>query len=415
MRFSSFTRPQAFFLMLITFLKAIIMTLTPLNLDLSFVVSRIDQTSGLTMTPYGALLKMIVGIWLLVPVDHPVLASAWSIDSFNPSFGIYVLVFMIKLPLLILDLFTGLLLYFIAVRPELGLTEKKARRVFFLWFLNPYVFLVNEMAGAVDIYPAFVLILAFALIAARKHVPSACAYAASVALKLLPFMLLPALAALEKRNRQRLLILFCGVVGVGIYVAWLLRSGYDPLSILLQYDPFTQNLDEYAVLTGAKTGLGLMSATLAISYVLVALKWKSDLGGLLDASLLVLLVYFSFGNWFPQLLIWIIPFLTLDYVRCQRVTWSRVFFATFVVSALAVVLLGFPSHFTSNGTALLFVPAANTILKVYASDYASFAQSDFVQNVVEPVVRSLFLSTCVIYCVELAKRNGFFQAISRLY
>lgn len=414
MRFPGFTRPQAFFLTLITAVKAIIMTLTPLNLDLSFAVSRIDQTSMLTMTPYGALLKMIVGIWLLVPVDHPVLASAWSIDSFNPSLGIYVLVFMIKLPLLILDLFTGSLLYFIAARPELGLTEKKARHVIFLWFLNPYVFLVNEMTGAVDIYPAFVLVLAFALIAARKHVPAACAYVVTVSLKLLPFMLLPVLAVLERRNRQRLLILFGGVIGVGIYVAWLLRSGYDPLSQLLQYDPFTQNIDEYAVLTAGKNGLGLMSATLVISYVLVAMKWKSDLGGLLDASLLVLLVYSSFGNWYPQLLIWTIPFLTLNYVRGQRITWSRVFFATFVVSALVVALLGFPSYFTSNGTALLFVPAGKTILKVYASDYASFAQSDFVQNLVEPITRSLFLSTCVIYCIELAKRNGFFQAISRL-
>lgn len=81
--------------------KILLATFTPLTIDLAYVMSYYSTFPSLPSTSF---ISLIVGFWSILPVDHPILSTAWNIEVFHPSLGMYLLVFLMKLPLLVIDL-----------------------------------------------------------------------------------------------------------------------------------------------------------------------------------------------------------------------------------------------------------------------------------------------------------------------
>ncbi len=389
-------------------LKAILMTLTPLSLDLTVAVDDVSQRGTLAATPYGAFIGLILRAWQAIPVDHPALTSSWTVDFFHPSIGLYTLVFLVKLPLLILDILTGLLLYHL-VQSE-GLDKRRAIFAFWLWFLNPYVVLVNELWGAVDLLPTFLVLLTLSYLKPdRKKLRAAVAFGAATAFKLFPILLLPVFSLIGKRSKFNYLLVASGVLGVAVYLGWVTYAGLNPWLTLREYGQFTQYFDEYAVSSPNGYTLGLCTVGLVVAYSLLAEKWAGGMSGLVSGTVLVFLVFFSLANWSPQFLIWLIPFLVLDVVLGGR----RLLYMTLLLAtALFMSILAFNGYFTSNGNAFFFVPANNSVLSQLTEAYARLAQADVVIRLVGPLLRALFVSTCIVYWVALVEKNT--KLVSRL-
>lgn len=378
--------------------KIALMTITPMSFDLAFLVDEITAPSKWANAPYGIFMQLIFRGWQLLPVDHPQLVTSWTPDYFNGSPGLYILVFLLKFPLLLLDILTGYVLFTI-VRSE-GLGDKKASMAFWLWFLNPYVFLVNEMWAAVDLLPSLLLLVALAALQRKKIVGGAFAFAAATAFKLFPILLLPVFPALGKRSRTTALFVTMGLVGIGVYFWWTLAAGFDPWLALKQYDPFTQYFDEYVIATLAGETVGLATVGLIVSYAIIGEKWVHDRTEWLDAALLVFLVFFAFGNWFPQYFIWAIPLVTFDVAIGRR---RRVYLLSLIASALFMGIAAFYFYFTSVGHAFFFMPLYNQSITSALGSYTSFVRDNLVVLLLGPLARTIFITTCMLYILKLVQ------------
>lgn len=257
-----------------TAVKMFLMTITPMSLDLAFLVDQMMSPSKWANAPYGIFMRLILQGWQLLPVDHPQLITSWTVDYFLGSPGLYLLVFLIKFPLLLLDVLTGCALF--AIVSSEGIGERRASMTFWLWFLNPYVFLVNEMWGAVDLLPTLLLLVALAALQNKKIVSGAFAFAAATAFKLFPILLLPVFPALGKRSKTTALFVTMGLVGIGVYYWWTFTAGFDSWLALKQYDQFSQYFDEYVITTIAGEAIGLATVGLIVSYAVIGEKWRND-------------------------------------------------------------------------------------------------------------------------------------------
>ena len=395
---------QRLALISVTALKAILMTITPLSLDLAFTVSQISSSSPWGKSPYGRFMESVLYIWQILPVDHPAVASSWTVDFFHASPGLYLLVFMLKLPLLGLDLLTGALLYKMVENAKLG--RDRANLAFWLWFLNPYVLIVNEMWGAFSLLPTLLALWACASFRENeKTLRAAAVLAGAIAANLFAIMILPMFLILNKQRRSRLILIAGGILGVAIYFGWVSYAGYDPWISLKQYDQFTQYFDEYlisGIFAGPTHEIGLATLGVVLSYAIVARKWLGGKRGVFDATLLTFLVYFAFGLWFPQFLIWMIPFLVLDVaIGGRRLTYMIVLLS----SALFLDLVAFYPYFTSNGNALFFIPATMPIIARAVAAYRTFAIDTFVILVAGPLSRAIFIATCLAYSFALVEKQ----------
>lgn len=390
----------------VTAAKAILMVLTPLSLDLSFMVSEGLQTP-MAKTPYGAFLAVTVMFWQLLPISHPALTSVWTVDYFKPSAELYLLVFLTKLPSLILDILTGFVLYCIA--KGVGRGPPTARLAFYVWYLNPYVFLVNEMWAAVDLLPALLTLLAVAMVTDQKHLPQAgIALFAAIAAKLLPVILVPTAMTLGNR-RATILFAVSGIIGVLAYFGWMVYAGLNPWLQLLMHTIYTQHFDEFTLITPLYGTLGLASFFITIAYVLMAWKWPRSHNGMFDASLTVLLLFLGFSRGFPQYVLLLIPFLTLDLAVEHRNPWYMV---VLLSSAFLMNSIGFYAYFTANGNAFFFVPASTSLLKSFVTGYTNLARDNLMNLLTIPIAQALFTSTCIAYALRLI--NGRTAVISIL-
>jgi hypothetical protein len=403
---------ETFVVIVAGIVKASLMTLSPMSLDLAYAVHQTLVGSVQGRTPYGIFIKTMIAFWTAIPVDHPSLLTNWTVDIFQPSFGLYLLVFLLKFPLLVLDVLTAVVIYWFALNAEVG--KDKARFAFFLWFLNPYVLLTNEMWGTVEILPTFLLVLAFgSLQIKRSRIWSALTYAGATAVKLFPFILLPIfLSVYRPRRKLSLLFVLACALGVSSYFAWISLAGYSPWFQLKQYDLFTQNFDEYVLSATTGAAVGLATIALIITYVLIAERWPRDQAATFDGALLILLVFFGLSSWFPQSLIWLIPFLVLDTVIGNR---SIHYLIILLSSALFFDVIAFYQYFTANGNAFFFVPASNHILKIAVTAYETFAKTDAIVLFGGPFARALFFATCMIYSLRIIeKRTGLISTFIEL-
>jgi hypothetical protein len=383
-----------------------------MSVDLAYAISRTLTHATQGRTPYGVFIGAVIAFWGTLPVDHPSILTGWTVDFFQPSFGLYLLVFLLKLPLLVLDLLTGVLIYRISLNA--GVSEHKAAVAFSLWFLNPYVMLTNEMWGSVEILPTFLLVLVYAFSRTRKgQIGAAFTYAAATAVKLFPVILLPIYPAVFRARRKlSLMFVLACALGVGTYFGWVSFAGYNPWFQLRQYNLFTQYFDEYVISTTGGIQVGLATIALILTYVLIAERWPRDERASFDGALLILLVFMAFTSWFPQSLIWLIPFLILDVAFGDR---SIAYLIVLLSSAFFFDIVAFYPYFTANSSAFFFIPAKDYVTKSVVAAYETFAKADANVLFGGPFARALFSATCIVYSLKLIeKRTGLISTLQKL-
>lgn len=144
---------------------------------------------------------------LLAPVFDPSNYGAYSAIPFSfavsPWVGSPQFLMLVKLPLILADLATGLLIYRIAL-DAIG-DAKRAKIAFCIWFLNPLVIFISSVHGMYDILPAMLTVFAFWMMYKGRPAISGAAIALSVLYKIYAVFLIPAyigyaLAAMPKEK-----------------------------------------------------------------------------------------------------------------------------------------------------------------------------------------------------------------------
>lgn len=398
-------------------LKAYVTAITPLSLEFTYaVMEALFGHTYYSRAPYSYLFRGLYQTWLALPIEHPALKSVWGVDFFHASFGTYILVFLLKSPLLLADLATAIALYLTLRKMQ----PDRAQVGLLAWTLNPYVLLMNEMWAPVDLIPTFFMFVGLLLVASgRRKITSFLSLGLSVALKLFPVIVIPGIIPTIKRRLTRLAAALTAATSIAIYFIWVTSAGYNPTLGIQTYDIFTQYFGfEFTIATLEHTPVGfgfgqdaagIATVAVVIMAVLVLEKWPHESEYSLDAALLLLLTYLGLSNFWPQYFLWVLPLLTIDFALHKR---SIAYLITLSASALLLALTVFHSYFTANATAFFFVPADSAMLKAAMMGFEQFATDDLVIALVQPLTRLVFTVTSFAYAYRIIEdRTKLFSAI----
>lgn len=396
--------------------KVVLSILTPLSADF-LLTGPISSSNGIAWAigtgNFGILWIIleaaIYHVWLLLPVTHP--PHMMGLWYFFPSFSSFLLVFMYKLPLIVIDFLTAFLLYRIAAL--YGASHVHAVEVAFLWLANPYVTLMSEMWGAYDIIAQFFVLLSVLLLLKGRATTSALSLVMGIALKLYPIILLPVFALFllkeDRRNFARflatallsLLILVGGLIANSSFLLRFWNYFFDQ-AFFLRGSGFEEYLPAYFA----------VGATLIVSIVYLYISYVRDnVRFLVDSILGLFLVVFALTFWHPQFFVWVLPFVTLHYVLRRP---NPVYPILLIGSAFAYVLVRFSYYFSSYGTSVFFIPNYNSQLQAVSDSIYNFFAANWNGPLVI-VLRLVFLGLCVYYVLTLPqlKQGGFLRPRSR--
>jgi len=287
-------------------------------------------------------------LWTILPIAHPSLAEMAA----GPSTAEYLLVLIMKIPIILSDLFAGYLTALLVQRATHS--SKAARKAFFVWYLNPFNVFWMYYFGGLDVVPTSVLLLA-ALFGNGKHwFRSGFSLALAGMLRIFPFLLLPFFLIYSYRDKPgsslKLLVSFLApVLGILFTQVGVIGSFAGVLASIMNI-PLSQIwlLQHYGY--SIAPGLFRLGAfLLAIQLYVVWRYWKKGLSqSLVHFTIAALLALFIASYTEPYHFIWISPFLTAYYfTERDRL---QLFVLTFVFASL------FVAAFTSQHPLFPFLP-----------------------------------------------------------
>lgn len=342
-------------------------------------------TYALPMLGLGAFVPP-AGLATFVPSMVPVASRSLLVVPFvtSPAFNL-----VLKLPLILADLATGLLIYRLVAGLQ-GLPT--AKRAFAMWFLNPLVILVGAVNGQFDVLPSLFLLLGVYFLVRREPAYAGIALSISVFYKIFAIYLLPAYLILLLRRgpdaaeprswaRRPVALFGAGFLAASGLLAlvfpWadgtaaLLRrvsapsyGGFTPLTLLGLTNP--------AGIGVALTIVGIVVPLVGIS--IVAILWERRTPSAVPDDLLVrlasanvvgIVILFAFTTLVnPQYFLWILPsMILLAYARRRSrgpvvaLSGIGLAFILFLAGPLvffypAAVYVGWPSVAAINASVL---------------------------------------------------------------
>jgi len=144
-------------------------------------------------------------VWKALPIDHPPLQSL----LFSTSSPAVLLAVLLKAPILICDIATGILLCRL-VR-EITHSEHKGRIASLVWYANPFNIYWIEAFGGMDVIPTFLLVLGIVLATSKKWFRCGISLSVGTLLRIFPLFIFPYfLLAVNKRTTRHYVLLIAG-------------------------------------------------------------------------------------------------------------------------------------------------------------------------------------------------------------
>lgn len=240
----------------------------------------------------------------------------------NILFNLHLL--FLKLPYLIFDLLTGLLLY------KFFNSEKQARIAFTLWMFNPVDLYTTYMMGQFDVIPTFFVVLSLYLIGRNKISWSALALGGGVAFKIFPIFFVIPLLILAKTLRKKIEILILIVLPYLLSVLpFIFSQGYRSTALFTSQN--TKSLYAAIPVSGNESII-LFPAALFFLYLVIWHRKYERFNYTL--FLYPLLLFYIFTHFHSQWLLWVTPFLIVDLLltNFKSVLPTILIFFTFVAS-----------------------------------------------------------------------------------
>lgn len=120
---------------------------------------------------------------------YPPLWMMWCALSYVFSANLYLMILVLKLPIIVSDVFAAQAIYNVILQ-KTG-NEKTATKGFAYYFLNPFVILVGSVWGMFDALPVIVTFISTIHLYEKKWSSSALMLGLGIALKIYPVFLLP--------------------------------------------------------------------------------------------------------------------------------------------------------------------------------------------------------------------------------
>ncbi len=374
---------------------------TPLGADFVILVrGAAANDPSTTSGPIGWLTWIAVNAWAALPISHPSIIKAFTSTSFQWSAELLLLILLAKLPLVLLDILSALLVYKIVV--VLQGTTKTAEKASLLWLLNPYVIFAIEMWGSPEILPISLTLLAAWATIRGNGLSSSLALAVATASKLFPgiFYIGSVKEHLASHARRRLVIeLLFALLGVGAYLLWSSQAVSGPAPGVAEYNPQTFAFDEFTISTPTAS-IGLGTIAVAITWLVVLQFWHWNAKSIIPASFAAALAFLAFYNWSPAALLWPMAFLAL---LIENVGLRTRGFLLLLAGALFALVSNQGSIFTA--TTVFFVPAA-TSSSVAIQLFKQLSTSEVTQVLILPVLRALFAALALVLAGSLHAQNG---------
>jgi len=254
----------------------------------------------------------------LYPNDLYQWLNDWGENQNNyPNMIFFMLV--LKIPYLIFDLSTGLILYKIY----------RSQKILYFWLFNPISIYLIYILGNFDIIPTFLTLLAFYFIKTNKQFWSYLTIGFAIALKMYPIMFLPFLFFYDKKNilkniKYSIFSLIPLIISVLPFVKQ--KSFYDSFF----GSGLTQKILEYRI-----NGLPIFPVfflLILIIYYFSKSKYKFEI-----AILQIFLIFIGLVNFHPQWIMWFFPFIITFFVNSK--TKDKLFFAIFFILIFTYILL----------------------------------------------------------------------------
>jgi hypothetical protein len=232
---------------------------------------------------------------------------------------------ILKVPIIIGDLIVGVVLF----------KFTKSKLVTALWLLNPFVIFVSAIQGQFDVLPTLFVLLATYFLLQRKNLASAVSLAIGIGFKIFPVFLLPFFIIFSLKNCGRkatlkYVIVLAAVVAV-LFAPFFLPQNfkylYEGLSDLPQrsvaYVGSSVSYIEYLTLhlhLFSNYNFLYVFIPLYLALLFVSRKFVKDFNTLnLSIIVVLLLLFVTYNTMHPQFLMWILPFLFIEYERNKKV------------------------------------------------------------------------------------------------
>jgi hypothetical protein len=294
------------------------------------------------------LLAPFFWLWTVLPISHPSLAEMAA----APSTGEYLLVLIMKIPIIACDLFAGFLTALLVQRATHS--ERAARNAFLLWYLNPFNVYWMYYFGGFDVVPTTVVLLAALFGSSKQWYRSGFCMAVAGLLRLFPFLMLPFFLVFAYRDKPqsatKLLFSFLAPVFFALLSEVSSLGSFDRMLASVVNVPLSENwllaYYGYSITPGL---FRLTAFLLAVQLYLMWRYWRSDVGrSLVHFSIVPLLVLSATSYAMPYHFIWVSPFLTAYYM--MEKDRLQLFVLTFLFGSL------FVAAFTSRQPLYPFLP-----------------------------------------------------------
>lgn len=252
--------------------------------------------------------------WIHIPVDF-VLRSLVDIQTENqflsditPLFGhpqLYLLLLIVKLPLILFDIGIGLTLTLIVPN---GLRKK----IFLYWMLNPFTLWATEAIGQVDIMPTFFMVLAFYLVYKNKLNLSVVSLGIGGALKSFPFLIAPFFIMTAENWVERIkLVVLLFIPAIMSVIPYLGSREFRTNAL------FAPQLDKtlYAKIYLSGGEEVFINGVILIVLYLLYLNKKRTFQDVLSYSIIAFLSILAFTHFHIQWIVWVAPLILVRFIE----------------------------------------------------------------------------------------------------
>jgi hypothetical protein len=279
----------------------------------------------------GLFLVPSVWVWQQLPINHPPIDQVHML--FGTSTPILLLAVLLKLPTLLADIGTGILVSRIVRRASQSVA--KGRGAFLVWYLNPYnVYWINFFGG-MDIIPAFIFMLGLELAISNRWLCSGIGLAIGTITRIFPLFSAPFLLLAVRERKRGIATFLLGLLTpltVGVLLVLAIGAGtFTSIAATPENQYWLQDFLGYSL---TNDYVKLTYVVLALQFFITFRYWrKPDIIGLATVSVLALLTAAQAYGGATHHFLWVSPLLTASMMLNPNERW--VFILTFVAGCIA--------------------------------------------------------------------------------
>lgn len=218
----------------------------------------------------------------------------------HPS--LYWYLFILKLPILIFDLFLALLIF-----------KTVGKKALSLWLFNPFTIVLLYVFSNVDIFPLFFVLLSFLYYKKEKYLLSAILLGVGAGFKMYPLLLLP-FYLVGLKDWRRIMAYIGGTLGTFLLILYPFMGQAMLQSSLVS--GLSTRIFQGQISLGFGESLYPAVIGLVIIYALAFIKKNIPTENLI---LVLFLILFSFIHFHIQWLMWGAPFALVVWLKNEKI------------------------------------------------------------------------------------------------